>query len=139
MLTHSTRRWLAGLGVAGAFVAASASPAVAAAEEPSNEVFLYANNVLVASGGEAKAVTLLAFTEALPENFTITVDRAAVTDFAKVTLTDSLPGCSETGSVITCSLKGPDTIDYVLDLTVEAKDSASVGKKGDRSTTALGH
>ncbi|MGC4865712.1 LPXTG cell wall anchor domain-containing protein [Micromonospora sp. DT53] len=135
MLTHSTRRWLAGLGVAGAFVAASASPAVAAAEEPSNEVFLYANNVLVASGGEAKAVTLLAFTEALPENFTITVDRAAVTDFAKVTLTDSLPGCSEAGSVITCSLKGPDTIDYVLDLTVEAKDSASVGKKGDLTLT----
>ena len=32
MLTHSTRRWLAGIGVAGAFVAASATPAVA--EEP---------------------------------------------------------------------------------------------------------
>lgn len=29
MLKHSTRRWLAGLGVAGAIVAASASPASA--------------------------------------------------------------------------------------------------------------
>ena len=34
MLTHSTRRWLAGLGVAGAFVAASATPAVAAGAAP---------------------------------------------------------------------------------------------------------
>ncbi|MFI6267592.1 LPXTG cell wall anchor domain-containing protein [Micromonospora zamorensis] len=133
MLTHSTRRWLAGLGVAGAFVAASATPA--AAEEPSNEVFLYANNALLAAGGEAKAVTLQAFTEALPDDFTITVDRAAVTDFATVTLTDALAGCSEAGSVITCKLKGADTIDYVLDLTVEAKDSASIGKKGDLTLT----
>ncbi|MET7706143.1 LPXTG cell wall anchor domain-containing protein [Micromonospora sp. NPDC005413] len=133
MLTHSTRRWLAGLGVAGAFVAASASPAVA--EESSNDVFLYANNALLAAGGEPKAITVQAFTEALPEDFTITVDRGAVTDFATVTLTDRLTGCSEAGAVITCNLKGAETIDYVLDLTVQAKDAATVGKKGDLTLT----
>ncbi|MEU7840576.1 LPXTG cell wall anchor domain-containing protein [Micromonospora sp. NPDC049114] len=133
MLTHSTRRWLAGLGVAGAFVAASASPALA--EEPSNEVFLYANNALLAPGGEAKSVMLQAFAEALPENFTITVDRSAVADFATVTLTDSVAGCSQTGTTITCNLKGAETIDYVLDLTVKAKDTAPVGKKADLTLT----
>ncbi|SCE79124.1 LPXTG cell wall anchor domain-containing protein [Micromonospora chokoriensis] len=129
MLNHSTRRWLAGLGVAGAFVAASAGPA--SAEEPSKEIFLYANNVLLAPGGEAKAVTLQAFTEALPRDFTISVDSTAVTDFATVSLTDDVTGCATRGPIITCSLKGAETIDYVLDLTVEAKDSAAVGKKGD--------
>ncbi|WP_433536431.1 cell wall anchor protein [Micromonospora sp. CA-249363] len=133
MLTHSTRRWLAGLGVAGAFVAASASPA--AAEEPSNEVFLYANNALLAAGGEAKSVILQAFAEALPDYFTVTVDRAAVADFAAVTLSNPVPGCSESGTLITCNLRGATTIDYVLDLTVKAKDTAAVGKKGDITLT----
>ncbi|MFG3553961.1 LPXTG cell wall anchor domain-containing protein [Micromonospora sp. NPDC047557] len=132
MLTHSTRRWLAGLGVAGAFVAASASPALA--EEPSNEVFLYANNALLAAGGEAKSVTLLAFAEALPEEFTVTVGRGAVTDFASVTVADGAD-CTESGPVISCKFKGAETIDYVLDLTVKAKDSAKVGQKGDLNLT----
>ncbi|TNH30473.1 LPXTG cell wall anchor domain-containing protein [Micromonospora orduensis] len=46
MLTHSTRRWLAGLGVAGAFVAASASPALAA---PAAEFDMYFEDVTVAA------------------------------------------------------------------------------------------
>lgn len=133
MLTHSTRRWLAGLGVAGAFVAASASPALA--EEPSNEVFLYANNALLAAGGEAKSVTLLAFAEALPEEFTVTIGRGAVTDFASVTLADDSADCTESGPVIACKFKGAETIDYVLDLTVKAKNSATVGQKGDLNLT----
>ncbi|MEU4333191.1 LPXTG cell wall anchor domain-containing protein [Micromonospora lupini] len=132
MLNHSTRRWLAGLGVAGAVIAASASPALA--EEPSNEVFLYANNALLAAGGEAKSVTLLAFAEALPEDFTVTIGRGAVTDFASVTVADGAD-CKESGLVIACKFKGAETIDYVLDLTVKAKDSAKVGQKGDLNLT----
>jgi hypothetical protein len=61
MLKNLTRRWLAGLGVAGAFVAASAAPALAA--PPADDVLLYANNALIAPGGAAKSVTLYAFTE----------------------------------------------------------------------------
>ena len=55
MLTHSTRRWLAGMGVAGALVAASAIPAVAGPS--SDDVLLYANDVLLAPGGEPKSST----------------------------------------------------------------------------------
>ncbi|MEV4389682.1 LPXTG cell wall anchor domain-containing protein, partial [Micromonospora sp. NPDC049580] len=58
MLTHSTRRWLAGLGVAGAFVAASASPALA---EPAAEFYMFFENVTVAPGsaGVVRGATVL--------------------------------------------------------------------------------
>ncbi|MEU7931718.1 LPXTG cell wall anchor domain-containing protein [Micromonospora echinofusca] len=129
MLKHSTRRWLAGLGVAGALVAASASPAVA--EEPGEEFLLYANNALVAPGGEAKSVTLYAYADMLPERLTLTVDRGKVDAFAKVVLGDRTPGCTEAGPVITCALDGTDITDYLINLTVTAKDSAEPGDKGE--------
>ncbi|MGN9774936.1 LPXTG cell wall anchor domain-containing protein [Micromonospora sp. H33] len=133
MLKHSTRRWFAGIGVAGALIAASATPA--SAEESGDEVFLFANSVLLAPGGDPKSVTLHAFTEALPEDLTVTVDKSTVKDFADVTLTDTLAGCTDTASTITCKFKGADVIDYLLDLTVEAKDSAAAGDKGDLTFT----
>ncbi|MGW4293146.1 LPXTG cell wall anchor domain-containing protein [Micromonospora chersina] len=129
MLSHSTRRWLAGLGVAGAFIAASATPA--AAEPAGDDLLLYANDVLVTPSGPAKAVTLYAFTEALPKDVTVTVDHRAVDAFADIAVTDTMPGCKDTAGVITCQLKGADVIDYVLDLTVKAKDTATEGAKGD--------
>ncbi|MCZ7440486.1 LPXTG cell wall anchor domain-containing protein [Micromonospora sp. WMMC241] len=135
MLSNSTRRWFAGLGVVGAFVAASATPALAAPpalpEPPADDLLLYANGAIVAPGGPAKAVTLYAFTEALPKDVTVTVDHRAVDAFADVTLTDRMPGCADTAGVLTCQLKGADVIDYVLDLTVKAKDEAAEGAKGD--------
>ncbi|MFR9777970.1 LPXTG cell wall anchor domain-containing protein [Micromonospora sp. MS34] len=54
MLTNSTRRWLAGLGVAGAFVAASATPAAAAAEETPVKLGWYFNDTTVAAGTAGK-------------------------------------------------------------------------------------
>ncbi|MEV0808912.1 LPXTG cell wall anchor domain-containing protein [Micromonospora sp. NPDC050200] len=129
MLKHSTRRWLAGLGVAGAFVAASATPAVAA--PGSDEVLLYANDALIAAGGEAKSVTLYAFAEALPEQVTVTIDRSAVTDFATVVLSDDMKGCTDTDAVITCNLKSADLMDYAVNLTVTAKETAKEGATGD--------
>ncbi|MGR6316547.1 LPXTG cell wall anchor domain-containing protein [Micromonospora soli] len=129
MLTHSARRWLAGIGVAGAFVAASATPAAAA--PGSDDLLLYANNTLVAPGGEARAITLFAYAEALPEDLTLTIDRTAVQDIASVTLTDDVKGCETAGAVITCALKGEDLVDYVVDLTVKANEKAEVGAKGD--------
>ncbi|MEU5721145.1 LPXTG cell wall anchor domain-containing protein [Micromonospora sp. NPDC047738] len=129
MLSNSTRRWLAGLGVAGAFVAASATPAAAA--PASDDMLLYANNALVAPGGEARNVALFAYAEALPKNLTLTIDRTAVQGFASVTLTDDLKNCTESGAVITCAFKDKDLVDYVVDLTVQAKEKAEVGAKGD--------
>ncbi|MGB2572437.1 LPXTG cell wall anchor domain-containing protein [Micromonospora citrea] len=52
MLKHSTRRWLAGLGVAGAFVAASATPA--SAEDSAVDLGLYFNDTTLAVGTEGK-------------------------------------------------------------------------------------
>ncbi|MFG3703119.1 LPXTG cell wall anchor domain-containing protein [Micromonospora sp. NPDC047670] len=129
MLKHSTRRWLAGLGVAGALVAASATPAVA--EEPGDELLLYANNVLVAPGGEARSVTLYAFAEVLPEKLTLTIDRGKVDGFAEVVLGDRMPGCTEAGPVITCALDGTEITDYLVNLNVTAKDSAAPGDRGE--------
>ncbi|MBM0257577.1 hypothetical protein [Micromonospora sp. 4G55] len=48
MLRHSIRRWLAGAAVAGAFVAATATPAMAA-----GELRIAARNLLVAPGHSA--------------------------------------------------------------------------------------
>ncbi|TDC76923.1 LPXTG cell wall anchor domain-containing protein [Micromonospora sp. KC606] len=129
MLKHSTRRWLAGLGVAGAFVAASATPA--AAEPGSDDILLYANNALIAVGGEDKYIELSAFAEVMPKDVTITVNRGAVTDFASVVLSDDVTGCTETATVITCNVKGSRLIDDSLVLRVTAKDKAVAGAKGD--------
>ncbi|WFE37746.1 LPXTG cell wall anchor domain-containing protein [Micromonospora sp. WMMD998] len=52
MLSNSTRRWLAGLGVAGAFVAASATPAFAAA--PQVELGLYFSDTTIATNSDGK-------------------------------------------------------------------------------------
>ncbi|MFE9651728.1 LPXTG cell wall anchor domain-containing protein [Micromonospora sp. NPDC006431] len=52
MLRNSTRRWLAGLGVAGAFVAASATPALA--EEAQVKLGLYFGDTTIAAGSNGK-------------------------------------------------------------------------------------
>ncbi|SBT53682.1 LPXTG cell wall anchor domain-containing protein [Micromonospora narathiwatensis] len=52
MLSNSTRRWLAGLGVAGAFVAASATPALA--EKSQVKLGWYFNDSTVATGTAGK-------------------------------------------------------------------------------------
>ncbi|MEU6072389.1 LPXTG cell wall anchor domain-containing protein [Micromonospora sp. NPDC047074] len=59
MLKHSTRRWLAGLGVAGALVAASASPA--AAEDTDVKLGVYFSDVTIAAGSEGKFESPLMF------------------------------------------------------------------------------
>ncbi|MEK8108735.1 hypothetical protein NKG94_35095 [Micromonospora sp. M12] len=88
MLKHSTRRWLAGLGVAGALVAASATPASAApaaAAAAAENLDLYAANVIVAPGGTEKWITLFSLTtERQPVDYTIKVDRSKVDGFADV-------------------------------------------------------
>ncbi|WP_406074021.1 LPXTG cell wall anchor domain-containing protein [Micromonospora sp. NBC_01638] len=63
MLTHSTRRWLAGLGVAGAFVAASASPAVANEEAPV-ELGIYFGDTTIATKSAGKVESTTAYSSA---------------------------------------------------------------------------
>ncbi|MEU1808161.1 hypothetical protein [Micromonospora aurantiaca (nom. illeg.)] len=52
MLSNSTRRWFAGLGVAGAFVAASATPALAA--DPKAELGVYFSDTTIAADSDGK-------------------------------------------------------------------------------------
>ncbi|MEU5530213.1 LPXTG cell wall anchor domain-containing protein [Micromonospora chersina] len=85
MLSHSTRRWLAGLGVAGAFIAASATPA--AAEEPSVALGLYFNDTTVALGSEGKVESpfVTASESVVVNNFTVRYDFSGLAGKAKVT------------------------------------------------------
>ncbi|MEU6203464.1 LPXTG cell wall anchor domain-containing protein [Micromonospora musae] len=74
MLNHSTRRWLAGLGVAGALVAASATPA--AAEKADVKLGWYFNDMTVASGtaGKVEDGIISASAPAVLHNLTVRYD-----------------------------------------------------------------
>ncbi|MFF5176892.1 LPXTG cell wall anchor domain-containing protein [Micromonospora sp. NPDC000316] len=76
MLTHSTRRWLAGLGVAGALVATSASPAVAAAEEAPVKLGVYFSDTTVAakSPGKVDSPLLSASRSVVVQGLTVQYD-----------------------------------------------------------------
>ncbi|MBQ1074235.1 LPXTG cell wall anchor domain-containing protein [Micromonospora sp. C31] len=79
MLKHSTRRWLAGLGVAGALVAASATPAVA--EDGDVELGVYFNDLTVAAGSDGKFESPILFASEPVTVFGLTV-RFDYRDFA---------------------------------------------------------
>ncbi|WP_343449582.1 LPXTG cell wall anchor domain-containing protein [Micromonospora oryzae] len=85
MLKHPTRRWLAGLGVAGALVAASASPAVAA---PAADIELYFQDTTLAadSPGKSQALRLFADQPAVLPDVTVRYDYRSLA--GKVTLAD---------------------------------------------------
>ncbi|MEU5932759.1 LPXTG cell wall anchor domain-containing protein [Micromonospora sp. NPDC047187] len=140
MLTHSTRRWLAGLGVAGALVAASATPAFAAPAAlaaPVENLDLYANNVIVAPGGTEKWLTLFSLTtERQPDDYTIKVDRSKVYGFADVE--SSGDNCTESGAILTCKVEDQDDDGSYLNLVslvVRAKADAKPDQKGELSFT----
>ncbi|WP_255509086.1 LPXTG cell wall anchor domain-containing protein [Micromonospora sp. A202] len=140
MLKHSTRRWLAGLGVAGALVAASATPASAAPAAfaaPAENLDLYANNVIVAPGGTGKWVTLFSLTtERQPYDYTIKVDRSKIDDFASVE--SSGENCTESGAILTCKVEDQDDDGSYLNLVslvVGAKAGAKPDQKGELSFT----
>ncbi|WP_030491360.1 LPXTG cell wall anchor domain-containing protein [Micromonospora chokoriensis] len=140
MLKHSTRRWLAGLGVAGALVAASATPASAAPATfaaPIDNLDLYANNVIVAPGGTEKWVTLFSLiTERQPGDYTIKVDRSKIDGFADVE--DSGENCTESGAILTCKVEDQDDDGSYLNLVsllVRAKADAKPDQKGELSFT----
>ncbi|QGN46020.1 LPXTG cell wall anchor domain-containing protein [Micromonospora sp. WMMC415] len=129
MLKHSARRWLAGIGVAGALVAASAIPASAA---PADDLDLYANNVILAPGGTEKWVSLFGLTTERLGDFTVKVDRSKVAAFADVQpfMEDD---CTESGAILTCKVVDQDddgSFLNIVDLMVRAKDGAEAGQEG---------
>ncbi|MDT0533209.1 LPXTG cell wall anchor domain-containing protein [Micromonospora sp. DSM 115977] len=134
MLTHSTRRWLAGLGVAGALVAASAIPASAA---PTGSLKLSANDVIVAPGGATKWVTLSALGIEWSDDIVVKVDRSEVAGFADVRSTAPAGVCTEAGVILTCRV--PDLGDgdppVQVELSVRAKDGARPDQEGELAFT----
>ncbi|MFI6242058.1 LPXTG cell wall anchor domain-containing protein [Micromonospora sp. NPDC050795] len=105
MLTHSTRRWLAGLGVAGAFVAAAASPAVAAPEAPI-ELGVYFSDTTIAAGSEGKIDSPLLFASepVVVEGLTVTYDYRDLSGVVQVKPESSSFDCkSPEAGVLTCT------------------------------------
>ncbi|WP_406060394.1 LPXTG cell wall anchor domain-containing protein [Micromonospora sp. NBC_00860] len=105
MLTHSTRRWLAGLGVAGAFVAASASPAVAAEEAPI-ELGAYFNDTTLAAGSEGKIDSPLLFASepVVVQGLTVTYDYRNLDGVVDITPDSSTWGCeTPEAGVLACT------------------------------------
>ncbi|MGW5670937.1 LPXTG cell wall anchor domain-containing protein [Micromonospora sp. NPDC003776] len=135
MLTRSTRRWLAGIGVAGAFVAASATPAFATDPTPSvadakgAEGFtLYANDIILAPGGPEKWISLYSLVNDPFTDYTVKVDLSGVDSFAEVQGPDN---CQEAAGVLTCTVKNDPEPDLdLLSLTVLPKETAKAGQEG---------
>ncbi|GAA2701718.1 LPXTG cell wall anchor domain-containing protein [Micromonospora olivasterospora] len=134
MLKHSTRRWLAGLGVAGAFVAASATPAVAA---PAAQVELYFQNMTLAPGSPGKSDALHLFSD----RPTVLHDVAVRYDYrslvGKVTIAAQHGDCTtpEEG-VLLCKEHFPVSVDdlngtWTEDVTIVPTDKAAVDDSGD--------
>lgn len=144
MLKNSTRRWLAGLGVAGAFVAASATPASATGDagttltdaKAAEGFALYANPVIVAPGGPEKGISLYSLVDEPFTTYTVKVDRSAVDGFAEVQRPDGPGSCTETDAVITCTVKNDAEPDLdLLSLLVLPRATAKAGQEGELEFT----
>ncbi|MEU8419863.1 LPXTG cell wall anchor domain-containing protein [Micromonospora sp. NPDC048835] len=90
MLKHSTRRWLAGLGVVGALVAASATPAVAVDEAPV-KLGLYFGDTTIAtdSAGKVDSTTIYSSAPVVLRDVTVRYDYRDLAD--KVTVAAETP------------------------------------------------
>ncbi|MFF4877233.1 LPXTG cell wall anchor domain-containing protein [Micromonospora sp. NPDC000668] len=129
MLTHSTRRWLAGLGVAGAFVAASASPAVAA-EAPFE---ISTHDLLVAPGHLDYGWFYATHTDSEAEpkfgRTSVDIDLSAVADFATLEPAWGWT-CDVSPTKLHCETDIEDGNSPYFDYMVTGKDDAKPGQKG---------
>ncbi|MGK5673525.1 hypothetical protein ACSNOB_11875, partial [Micromonospora sp. URMC 106] len=133
MLEHSTRRWLAGLGVAGALVAASASPAVAEDDAPFEAG---AHDILVAADHTAAGYFYASPTDSEnPHQFgrtTLDIDFSGISDFAVL----EQPGegwgwaCETTAQVVRCETEISEDDGPWLGIQVTGKHNATPGKQG---------
>ncbi|MFF5200926.1 LPXTG cell wall anchor domain-containing protein [Micromonospora parva] len=135
MLTHSTRRWLAGLGVAGAFVAASATPAFAA---PAAEFDLYFQDVTVAadSAGVVRSPSLYSSESTVLNEVSVRYDYSSLA--GKITLAgESGNDCAADGDgVLLCREQVPVTIDELFggffgEVVIAPTDKATNGDTGE--------
>ncbi|NES14458.1 MULTISPECIES: LPXTG cell wall anchor domain-containing protein [Micromonospora] len=88
MLTRSTRRWLAGLGVAGAFVAASAAPAAAADSQIKLSWYFDDTTIGAGSDGKVEYGIISASAPAVLHDLTVRYDFSDLAGKADVTTSD---------------------------------------------------
>ncbi|MEV4196752.1 LPXTG cell wall anchor domain-containing protein [Micromonospora globbae] len=129
MIKNSARRWLAGLGVAGAFVAASATPAVAA-EVPFEVV---THDLLVAPGhmtyGSFYAHWKNTESEPTFGRTTIDIDLSGVADFAVVEPAWGW-ACDVSPTKLHCEADLQDGDTPGFDYMVTGRDGAKPGQQG---------
>ncbi|TCB93468.1 LPXTG cell wall anchor domain-containing protein [Micromonospora zingiberis] len=104
MFTRSTRRWLAGLGVAGTLVAASASPA--SAEEPKISLGVYFGDNTIAAGspGKIDSPIIFASSTVVVRDLTIRYDFTDLAGVATFTPESSADWCnSPEANVLVCT------------------------------------
>ncbi|MEU8387285.1 LPXTG cell wall anchor domain-containing protein [Micromonospora sp. NPDC048843] len=130
------RRWLAGFGVVGALIAASAVPAFAA--PAAEDLDFYARDVVVAPGGPAKGSNLSARTRTSTMEwgeYTVKVDRSKVAGFADVRNDGGADSCTESGAILTCKVVAEENDYYtyitMVNLVVRAKKSAKPDQQGE--------
>ncbi|MFU8872356.1 LPXTG cell wall anchor domain-containing protein [Micromonospora sp. SL4-19] len=133
MFRNSTRRWLAGLGVAGAFIAASATPA-AAAGAPFEVI---TSNLIVAPGHSTYGfVFAMSADPEHPVSFgrtTLDIDFSGIANFA-VPEFEGEGGdwaCQTSGTSVHCESDLGRYQEPALGFVVTGKDDAKPGQQGD--------
>ncbi|SIR82066.1 LPXTG cell wall anchor domain-containing protein [Micromonospora avicenniae] len=135
MSKHFVRCWLAGIGVAGAIIVASATAAAAnpvpVGVRGAEGFDLYANSVTVTRSGSEKHVTLRALVGQPLSEYTVTVDRSAVERFAEVRKPEGneYGSCTEDDAILTCKVDGARRPD-LLTLPVVPLAGAKAGQQG---------
>ncbi|TDC33095.1 LPXTG cell wall anchor domain-containing protein [Micromonospora sp. 15K316] len=136
MLKSSTRRWIAGLGVAGAFVAAAATPAAA---DPVDEVLLYFPDTTVALGEHGKDASAKLFTRVNSQfhDATVRYDYRSLAGKVKLKALSEADDCEtpEEG-VLLCREHSPIYVDEtygasLTELNISATDEAQAGDAGE--------
>ncbi|MEV6814726.1 LPXTG cell wall anchor domain-containing protein [Micromonospora sp. NPDC051296] len=100
MLTHSARRRLAGLGVTGALIAASATPASATEANISLGVYFGDTTIAAGSPGKVEGTIVYASSPVVVRDFTIRYDFTDLTGKATVTSDDSWCTAPEANTLV---------------------------------------
>ncbi|RLP86779.1 LPXTG cell wall anchor domain-containing protein [Micromonospora sp. CV4] len=136
MLKHSTRRWLTGLSVAGALVAAAPTPAVA--DDP--PFIVDAPNQLVAPGHSTHGLLVAQPVRDDEDQWqfgrtTLDVDLSEVEDFATVEPMPDGWACETASSTLHCEIDIPKGQHPRFNYTLTGKDDATPGQQGDVTVT----
>jgi hypothetical protein len=133
MLEHSTRRWLAGLGVAGALVAASATPAQGA-----DTIDLVAYNLLVAPNHTANGFIAAHTPDIELKKLTLELDLSEVGGFATLAVATGDWNCNQNAAVMRCEAEAGEYGVPGFNYHLSARADARPGTKAKLGIKAVG-